>query len=288
MATRLTIVEGNSNDKDNVRAYMVKGEQGSTEWGDLQGDINNQTDLINMVDEKIENELEAFEHLDYQIVDTLPSTGETGVRYLVKHPTDDRYEEYIYINGQWYDIGGTGDIDVTGGNVAGSVTMFAGDVVPTGYLLCDGSAVSRTTYSKLYLAIGDRYGAGDGSTTFNLPNLKGKIPVGYDSTDTDFNTLGKTGGEKTHQLTKAEQPKVTGAFLGRLFGTSQTNLVGNWSGDNQVFKLSFDGDRWSKYINANDANATKNTTKISFDNQGNDEAHNNLQPYITMNYIIKY
>ena len=57
---------------------------------------------------------------------------------------------------------------------AGSVMIWAGTTVPTGYLLCDGSAVSRTTYSDLFSAIGTTYGVGDGSSTFNLPNFQGR------------------------------------------------------------------------------------------------------------------
>jgi microcystin-dependent protein len=56
---------------------------------------------------------------------------------------------------------------------AGSIIMFAGSAAPTGYLMCDGSAVSRTTYATLYSVIGTTYGSGDGSTTFNLPNTQG-------------------------------------------------------------------------------------------------------------------
>src|SRR5215467_6824657 len=75
---------------------------------------------------------------------------------------------------------------------------------PLGWILCDGAAISRTTYAALFAVIGTTYGVGDGSTTFNLPNCKGRIPVGFDSGQTEFNALGKTGGEKTHTLTVAE------------------------------------------------------------------------------------
>lgn len=89
---------------------------------------------------------------------------------------------------------------------SGTVNLYAGATAPTGWLMCDGSAVSRTTYSELFTAIGTTYGAGDGSTTFNVPNLSGKVPVGKDSGDTDFDTLGETGGSKTHTLTTSEIP----------------------------------------------------------------------------------
>ena len=77
---------------------------------------------------------------------------------------------------------------------AGSVMIWAGTTVPTGYLLCDGSAVSRTTYSDLFSAIGTTYGVGDGSSTFNLPNWK--IPISeYGST---YSNKPKLDGSDTY------------------------------------------------------------------------------------------
>jgi len=89
---------------------------------------------------------------------------------------------------------------------SGSISLYGGAAAPTGWLLCDGAAVSRTTYSELYAVVGTTYGSGDGSTTFNVPNLKGKVPVGLDTGDTDFATLAQTGGAKTHTLTESEIP----------------------------------------------------------------------------------
>ncbi len=79
-----------------------------------------------------------------------------------------------------------------GGNAtpSGVVNEFAGSTVPSGWLLCDGAAVSRTTYAALFTAIGTTYGVGDGSTTFNLPNVVNKVPRG--------GTPGITGGADTH------------------------------------------------------------------------------------------
>lgn len=84
----------------------------------------------------------------------------------------------------------------------GNVFMFAGNTIPTGYLLCDGSEVSRTTYNNLFIAIGTTYGVGNGSTTFNLPNLKGKMPVGVKSGGV-VSALGAIGGSinHTHSIT---------------------------------------------------------------------------------------
>jgi microcystin-dependent protein len=83
----------------------------------------------------------------------------------------------------------------------GTVLDYAGSTVPTGYLECDGSAVSRTTYPLLYAAIGTTWGAGDGSTTFNLPNLGGRACIGKGSRN-----VGNTGGSETHTLTSDEMP----------------------------------------------------------------------------------
>jgi microcystin-dependent protein len=147
---------------------------------------------------------------------------------------------------------------------AGVFVPFGGSSAPTGWLLCDGSAVSRTTYAALFTAIGTAYGVGDNSTTFNVPNLKGKIPVGYNSAETEFDALGETGGEKTHALTEAEL-------------ASHSHV----QGDGQ------------KAVNA--GAATANTLisdnhaggAVSTATTGSGTAHNNLQPYVVVNYIIK-
>ena len=88
----------------------------------------------------------------------------------------------------------------------GTQVAYGGTVPPTGWLICDGSAVSRTTYAELFKVIGTSYGAGDGSTTFNLPNKKGRVSAGYDSTNSKFNAIGKKLGEETHTLTVQEMP----------------------------------------------------------------------------------
>lgn len=86
----------------------------------------------------------------------------------------------------------------------GTQVAYGGAVPPTGWLICDGSAVSRTTYAELFKVIGTSYGAGDGSTTFNLPNKKGRVSAGYDNANSKFNAIGKHLGEETHTLTVAE------------------------------------------------------------------------------------
>lgn len=80
---------------------------------------------------------------------------------------------------------------------AGVILMYGGSSAPTGYLLCDGSAVSRSTYSDLFDVIGETYGAGDGSTTFNVPDHRQRFPIGKASSGTG-STLGGTGGNIDH------------------------------------------------------------------------------------------
>jgi microcystin-dependent protein len=94
----------------------------------------------------------------------------------------------------------------------GVVSAFAGVNAPAGWLMCAGQAVSRTDYSALFNALSTTYGSGDGSTTFNLPDLRGRVPAGVDNMGgsaasrltstvlTASNTLGATGGAQTHTL----------------------------------------------------------------------------------------
>lgn len=76
---------------------------------------------------------------------------------------------------------------------AGATIPYAGSAAPSGWLLCDGSAVSRTTYATLFTAIGTNYGVGNGTTTFNIPDVQGRVPVGKGS-HADVNTLGNNDG----------------------------------------------------------------------------------------------
>ena len=89
--------------------------------------------------------------------------------------------------------------DVASGLPAGTVVAWPSDVAPSGWLICDGSAIARNTYTSLFAAIGVAHGVGDGSTTFNLPNLKGRMPVGKDSSQAEFDLIGEQGGTKDTQ-----------------------------------------------------------------------------------------
>jgi microcystin-dependent protein len=151
---------------------------------------------------------------------------------------------------------------------AGVISQWGGSAasVPTGWKLCDGTAYSRTvTYNTLFDAIGTTYGSGDGSTTFNVPNLKGRIPVGLDSTQTEFDTLGETGGVKEVTLTTAQIPDHShGGQI--VFGTGS-------------------GGTAAVVASGNNPTSQPTTGGVTGTSGG---AHTNLQPYIVVNYIIKF
>jgi microcystin-dependent protein len=117
--------------------------------------------------------------------------------------------------------------------------MWAAASAPTGWLLCDGSAVSRTTYAGLFAILSTTYGVGDGSTTFNLPDLRGRFPVGKNAGT--FSALGGTGGEETHTLTVPEMPAHTHPLIVTTLGKGGgTPDIGAISGaDNTVTGMSF-------------------------------------------------
>ncbi len=154
----------------------------------------------------------------------------------------------------------------------GSIVEWGSNVIPNNWLLCNGQAVSRTEYEELFSTIGTIYGSGDGSTTFNLPNFKGRVATGKDESDINFNILGKTGGEKTHTLTIEEMPSHNHNFLA---GSEETYSIASFIADNSTLKDPPQETGWRKYEN------------IYIANKGGSQPHNNLQPFVVTNFIIK-
>lgn len=172
-----------------------------------------------------------------------------------------------------------------GGQPTGSVISFAGSTAPNGYLLCQGQAVSRTTYAALFAVIGGTYGVGDGSTTFNLPDLRGRVAVGVDSGGIripSYSLLGQSSGAATHTLTAGQTPLVYGGWTwhGAEGGGPGWNMFGNAFSNTSI--------NWSYYRAPGPSyGGAHSITNVYFHNGGNNEAHNNLQPYLILNSIIK-
>jgi microcystin-dependent protein len=141
----------------------------------------------------------------------------------------------------------------------GSYKSFAVTAVPASHLICNGQAVSRITYARLFAKIGTTWGAGDGSTTFNLPDRRGKVGVGLDASDPDFNALTDTGGAKTHQLTANEMPSHTHAHARYASATA------------------FDPTGGNNFVSADSGGS--NMANLNSTASGGNAAHNNLQPY---------
>lgn len=187
----------------------------------------------------------------------------------------------------------------------GVTLPYSGTSIPSGWLLCDGSAVSRTVYSALYAAFGTTYGSGDAATTFNLPDLRGRTIIGIDvpvsniyadrvtsagTTTAQINSknLGAAGGSQTHQLSSAQMPPhnhdvanygligtVRGAGYWDTYNDGATNL--SQATDGRVATSNFSGNSRAFPIGMATAGGSGGVT----------QAHQNTQPSIVLNYIVK-
>ena len=152
------------------------------------------------------------------------------------------------------------------GNPPGAILQFAGLTAPEGYLLCQGQAVSRAGYARLYAVIGVIYGAGDGSTTFNLPDYRGRGPMGLSASQSQFATPGQRGGEITHAMTAQEMPKHSHTVAGRVIGRAPG------------------GNNFRELADFNSGLANNNSESWS---TGGGAPFNVLDPYLVTNFIIR-
>jgi microcystin-dependent protein len=195
---------------------------------------------------------------------------------------------------------------------AGIVMPFAGSTAPEGYLLCDGSAVSRSDYATLFGVIGTTYGAGDGSTTFNVPDLSGRVVIGVSGS----HALASTGGSETVTLSASELPAHSHEVPqhGHADDITATTPVLSHSVTQAVFKYnspnrnnSTSGSSRTVYNSTNTPAASRATNVAvgahaaadctvegsvddcaAFDTGlvGGGNGHNNMQPFVSITYII--
>ncbi len=148
----------------------------------------------------------------------------------------------------------------------GSIVAYASATPPAGWLVCDGSALSRSAYSALFLAIGTTWGIGDGVSTFSLPDFRGRAPIGAgQGAGLSNRPLGQTIGEETHILTVPEMPSHS-----HLYGKGSPGIDVDNTGSTRVALFTTDG------------------TGQTVSPTGGGGPHNNMQPSAAVNFIIKY
>ena len=174
----------------------------------------------------------------------------------------------------------------------GSIIMYGAAAAPTNWVLCDGSAINRTTYADLFTAIGTTYGSGDGSLTFNVPNLQGVFPIGYDGGSSY--ALAATGGATT------DTPTLSGTNAGTTLTSSQIPAhthggvttgwpSGSWTGGTGAVQTAID---------ASGLSVASGSVNLSLENTGGGSSHTHtwtgtssavdtIPPYLVVNYIIK-
>jgi microcystin-dependent protein len=209
--------------------------------------------------------------------------------------------------------------DFTNRSEVGAIKPWGKATAPVGYVLCDGSAISRTTYADLFAVISTTYGTGNGSTTFNVPNLQGKTPQGYDGNT--YNLAG-TGGANTVTVSVTNNQAATNtnnqavSVTGSIANTSLTTA--QLASHNHKLDAMPDnpGDPYEtqtkrNYFNENSALPTNNPMTNSGSGTGHTHTHtlsgtltgsvttsltgtvaatgtNAFSPYVVVNYIIKH
>jgi microcystin-dependent protein len=168
----------------------------------------------------------------------------------------------------------------------GSIKMYAGLAAPAGgfYMLCDGSQISRTTYATLFSVIGTVYGGGDGANTFTIPDLRERVVIGKSATRTripqyDATQLGNSFGVGVHPLVVGEMPAHTHSVADSGHAHAITGQVSPLNGGSSTCIGGL----------STGTGTTTTTAKAAITEQsvGGGAGHDNVQPSIVMNYIIR-
>lgn len=197
----------------------------------------------------------------------------------------------------------------------GNIIAYTGLSVPSGYLVCDGSAVGREEYPELFAVIGTNYGSGDGLTTFNLPNLSGKLALGV----SQDHSVGDTGGEETHAVLDTETPQHVHTIPQHTHGntiSAKTPKISHTVSSQPSFTYTrlnnaskvYDSNSYNVYNGRTNKTMTITTNLAIADHPatpctvtggildcpafntetaGEGLGHNNMMPYLAVTYIIK-
>jgi microcystin-dependent protein len=185
----------------------------------------------------------------------------------------------------------------------GAIIMYGGSEAPPGYLLCNGAQVSRTEFASLFGTIGTRFGVGDGSTTFNVPDLQNRFPLGLASGDAPGSAIAQTGGAIDHELDTKELPAHnhaatevahthTATQAAHTHGTPGASFAVSNASAGYIATAGSGQFNVSNYVAATDSQTPAITVNnntppaITVYNTGGGMAHNNMPPYITLNFII--
>lgn len=174
-----------------------------------------------------------------------------------------------------------GDLTGIEGIPTATIIPWSDTSVPTGYLECNGAAVSRTTYAALYAIIGDTYGSGDGSTTFNVPDLQDNVAMGKSGTK----AVGSTGGANTVTPTG----NVAGSTANATLSTAQLASHNHSSGANNMGRVLSHPESGGSYAVASSTGSTGSGAGHAHNMSANfaGDANSVVQPYLTLMYIIK-
>lgn len=250
---------------------------------------------------------------------TLPSNPKNGDLWL---NTSNGLVFAYYDDGtssQWVEVLASSLPPSTQVMFVGTIAQTARASAPDGWLLCEGQAISRTQYVRLFNVIGTSYGAGDGSTTFNVPNISGRLVVGKNSGT--FSSLGSTGGTESVTLTSAQTGVAahshpnTLSDPGHFHNTSHSHTVGDhahgqlvthtgaggsairrdYKSDGSSFTYPQGAGTFGEgglTTSTNNPQSDTKTANITLVNQNSapinaSSSHSNLQPYIVLNYMIK-